>query len=200
MEKKAHVSARVGARGFARSRLLIAAAMIMTAPAFAQEGLSWRSYTEVGGGISLSGGQIRPLAALESGIFLGAVELGGYIQLLPLEFGSPDLIQAVSLAYGGSLGYTLDTGALVKPFGRIGLGGSYTAKADENGGFTDIAAEKKFSSVLTLGMELSLGDRWSARLWSAYRLTDRLLDFEGKPLSGFNLGASIRATWSTRIR
>jgi len=121
--------------------------------------------------------------------------------VLPLEFGSPDLIQAMAVAYGGSLGYTLDTGSnFLKPFGRIGLGGVYKAEADEAGGFSGIGVEKKFSGTLTLGVALPLSDRLSARLWGAYRLTDNADDFEGKPLSGFNLGASIRADWTTTVR
>jgi hypothetical protein len=181
--------------------LFIVAALAATAPASAQEGLSWRSYAEVGGGIKLSGGQLRPLLAMESGIFLGAVELGSYVQMIPLEFGSPDLLQAAALCYGGSLGCTLDTEALAaKPFGRIGLGGTYTAQADEKGSLAASAAAKSFSCFLSLGIELPLGDRWSARIWSAYSLLDKARDLEGRSLSGFSLGASVRAQWSTTLR
>jgi hypothetical protein len=173
----------------------------MIASAGAQEGVSWRSYAELGGGVSISGGMLRPLATIESGLFLGAVELGSYVHVLPLEFGSPDLLQAAAVAYGGSVGYSLDAGTnAVKPFGRIGLGGVYKAESDDEGGFSGFGAARKFACVVSLGIELPLSERWSARLWGAYRLTDNALDFEGKPLSGFDLGASLRAHWTTTIR
>ncbi|PKL25803.1 MAG: hypothetical protein CVV47_03945 [Spirochaetae bacterium HGW-Spirochaetae-3] len=151
--------------------------------------------------MSISEGAPRPLATIETGVFLGAVEVGSYIHMLPLAFGSPDLIQAMAVAYGGNVGLTLDTGDdTIRPFGRIGLGGVYTAEADETGGFSGINADKKFSCVLTLGLERPISERWSARLWGAYRLTDSAIDLEGEPLSGFDLGLSIRADWFTTIR
>ena len=201
MEKQSQASGRFMPLGTARLALSFAAAMMMTVPVAAQDGFSWRSYAEVGGGISVTGGELRPLVALESGIFIGAVELGSYIQVLPLEFGSPDLVEAAAVAYGGSVGYTLDTGDnFMQPFGRIGLGGVYTVEADADGGLSGIGSDKKFSGVLTLGVALPMSERWSARLWGSYRLTDNAVDFEGEPLSGFNLGASIRANWTTTIR
>ncbi len=201
MEKQAKLCGRVRGRATARAVASLALALMVITSAGAQDGLSWRSYAEIGGGISISGDELRPLATLESGIFLGAVELGTYIHVLPLEFGSPDLIQAAAVAYGGSVGYSLDTGTnTVKPFDRLGLGGVYTAEADDEGGFSGLGAERKFACVLSLGVELPLSERWSARLWGAYRLSDNALDFNGKPLSGFDLGASIRAHWSTTIR
>ncbi len=201
MEKHAKRTGRVRGNSKARAAALFALTLMALASVGAQDGLSWRSYAELGGGINVSGGELRPLATIETGIFLGSVELGSYVHVLPLEFGSPDLIQAAAVAYGGSVGYCLDTGTnAVKPFGRIGLGGVYTAEADDEGGFSGLGAERKFACVLSLGVELPLGERWSARLWGAYRLSDNALDFNGKPLSGFDLGASIRANWTTTIR
>ncbi|HAE22316.1 MAG TPA: hypothetical protein DCG47_08355 [Spirochaetaceae bacterium] len=201
MVKHAERTGRVRGNATARVATLFALSLIVIASAGAQDGMSWRSYAELGGGISVSGGDIRPLVAIESGLFLGAVELGSYVHLLPLEFGSPDLLQAAAVAYGGSVGYSLDTGNdTVKPFGRIGLGGIYKAEADDEGAFSGMGAERKFACVFTLGVELPLSERWSARLWGAYRLTDNALDFDGKPLSGFDLGASIRAHWTTTVR
>ncbi len=200
MEKHAQRTGRVRGISKARAIALFALTLGTITSVGAQDGVSWRSYAELGG-INVSGEELRPLLALETGMFLGAVELGSYVHVLPLEFGSPDLIQAAAVAYGGSVGYSLDTGTnAVKPFGRLGLGGVYTADADDEGGFSGLGAERKFACVLSLGVELPLSERWSARLWGAYRLTDNALDFNGKPLSGFDLGASIRATWNTTIR
>lgn len=189
---------------FGKAPALVVAALILAAaacPAEAQEGLSWKSYAEIGGGASAAGGKIRSLAALEAGIFLGPVELGTYLHLLPLKFGSPDLIQQAALVYGGSLGFSLDAGAGgIRPFARLGLGGIVKDEADENGAFDGQGVEKGFCGILTLGADLPLGGRWSARFWGAYRLAPGYEDFEGGALSGFDLGASIRATWQTTIR
>jgi len=201
MEKQSHASGRLMHLFSARLALTLVAAMVLTVPIAAHDGLSWRSYAEAGGGISITGHQLRPLLALESGIIIGAIELGSHVRALPLEFGGPDLIQAAAVAYGGSIGYTLDTGDnFFKPFGRIGLGGIYASEADGDGGFSSIGAEKKFSGALTLGVALPVSERWSARLWGSYRMTDNALDFEGTSLTGFDIGASIRASWTTTVR
>jgi len=190
---------------FGKIPVLVFAAVILAGvlpgPAAAQEGLSWKSYAEIGGGASAAGGELRPLAALETGIFLGSWELGTYLHLLPLKFGSPDLIRQAALVYGGSLGYTLDSGpGKPRPFARLGLGGIVKDEADEYGAFDGQGVVKSFCGILTVGADLPLGGRWSARFWGAYRLAPGYEDFEGGALSGFDLGASIRATWQTTIR
>ncbi len=188
-----------------KAQVLVLAALVLAGaaarPAAAQEGLTWKSYAEIGGGATVAGGEIRPLAALETGIFLGRVELGSYLHLVPLKFGSPDLIRQAALVYGGSLGFRLgtDTAGFV-PFARLGLGGIVKDEADENGAFDGQGVERGFCGILTLGAEAPIGGRWSARLWGSYRLAPGYEDFEGDALSGFDLGVSIRATWRTTLR
>jgi hypothetical protein len=70
MAKQAKLSARVRGSAAARVAALFALTLIMIASVGAQEGLSWRSYAELGGGISVSDGQFRPLATFESGLLL----------------------------------------------------------------------------------------------------------------------------------
>ncbi len=187
-----------------KAPVLVLAALILACtagPAYAGEGLTWRSYAEIGGGATAAGDTIRSLAALEAGLFLGPVEFGGYLHLVPLKFGSPDLIRQAALVYGTSLGFSLDVGAGgVRPFARLGLGGIVKDEADENGAFDGQGVVKSFCGILTVGAELPLGGRWSARLWGAYRVAPGYEDFEGGALSGFDLGASIRATWRTTLR
>lgn len=189
---------------FGKAPVLVLAALILAGaagPASAGEGISWRSYAEIGGGVTAAGGEVRPLAALETGIYLGGVELGTYLHLVPLEFGSPDLIRQGALVYGGSLGLSPDPGAgTVRPFVRLGLGGIVKDEADANGAFDGEGVEKSFCGILTLGADLPLGGRWSARFWGSYRFAPGYEDFEGGALSGFDLGASIRAAWRTTLR
>lgn len=201
MVKQSHASVTFMPTGTARLALALAAALVMTVPVASQDGFSWCSYAEVGGGISVASGAVLPLVAFESGIIIGGIELGGYVRALPLEFGSPDLIQSAAVAYGSSIGYTLNSGDyFVQPFCRIGFGGVFSAEADAYGGLGGFGAEKKFSGVLTLGVALPLSKQWSTRLWGSYRLTDNALDFEGKSLTGFEIGASIRTDWTTTVR
>lgn len=189
---------------FGKVPALVLAALVLTGaagPAWAGEGLAWKSYAEIGAGATFTDGEIRSLASLESGIFLGRVELGSYLHLIPLKFGSPDLIQQGALVYGGSLGIRPGPGtAEVVPFARLGLGGIVKDEADGTGAFDGQGVEKSFCGILTLGAEASLGGRWSARFWGSYRFTPGYKDFEGDSLSGFDLGASVRATWWTAIR
>jgi hypothetical protein len=188
---------------FGKAPVLVLAVLVLAGaagPVHAGEGLTWRSFAELGGGATTAGGEIRPLAALETGIYLGAFELGSYLHLLPLEFGSPDLIRQGAVAYGGSLGFRLGTGtAGFVPFARLGLGGIVKDEADANGAFDGQGVERGFCGLLTLGAELSLGGRWSARFWGTGRLAPGYEDFEGRDLSGFDLGVSIRAAWWTTV-
>lgn len=179
----------------------LALACVAAGPGAAQEGLSWRSYVEIGGGATAAGGEARPLTTLETGISLGSWELGSYVHLVLLDFGNPDLIRQAALAYGGSLCFRLDSGSgRLKPFGRLGLGGIVKDEADEHGVLDGRGAEKGFCAVLTVGAEIPVGGRWSARFWGAYRFAPGYEDFDGSPLSGFDLVASIRASWRTTLR
>lgn len=189
---------------FGKAPILVLAALVLggaLVPASAREGLTWRSYAEIGGGTTAAGGELRSLAALEAGIFLGRVELGSYLHLIPLEFGSPDLIRQAALVYGGSLGFRLGAGpGSVVPFARLGLGGIVKDEADADGAFDGEGVEKGFCGILTIGAEAPMGGRWSARLWGSYRFAPGYEDFEGDALSGFDLGVSIRAAWRTTLR
>ncbi len=82
MEKQSHESGTFTPHGATRFALALAAAMMMTVPVAAQDGFSWRSYAEAGGGFSIASGGLRPLAAFESGIFIGGIELGSYDRAL----------------------------------------------------------------------------------------------------------------------
>lgn len=179
----------------------LALAAFAAAPATAQDGrgFSWRSYAELGAGASLAG---RPLgfAATEAGFYVGNFEFGSYLQFLPLEFGDVELFEAAAAAYGGSFGYAFGRPGALRPFVKLGLGGIVRERADENGGFDGVGAERAFAASATAGVELPLGGRWKARLWGAYRLVPDLTEYDGKSLSGFDLGASIRIDWHTTLR
>jgi hypothetical protein len=58
------------------------------------EGLFWKSYAELGPGLSLAGGSPRAALAMSAGLDFGLLELGSYAVLEPMEFGRPDLIQS----------------------------------------------------------------------------------------------------------
>ncbi len=83
---------------------------------------------------------------------------------------------------------------------KLGLGGIVRERADENGAFDGVGADRAFAANATAGVELPLGGRWKARLWGAYRLVPDLKDYDAKSLSGFDLGASIRVDWLSTIR
>lgn len=185
-------------RGLPIMALALAAVAV---PASAQDGqgFSWRSYAELGAGASLAG---RPLgfAATEAGFYIGNFEFGSYLQFLPLEFGSVELFEAAAVAYGGSFGYAFGLPGTLRPFVKLGLGGVVRERADENGAFDGVGADRAFAANASAGVELPLGGRWKARLWGAYRLVPELKDYDGKSLSGFDLGALIRVDWLTTIR
>ena len=170
-------------------------------PVEAREGLTWKSYAEIGAGATAAGGDIHPLMSGEAGIFLGAWELGSYAHLVPLEFGSPDLIRQAALVYGGSLGrsFMIGPGGL-RAFGRLGLGGIVKDEADADGGFGGWGTERGFCGILTFGTELPLAGRWSARFWGSCRLAPGYEDFEDMGMSGFDLGVSVRAVWWTTLK
>lgn len=200
MTRDARVRAR-SARVRGLAALALAVAAFTAAPVAAQddEGFSWRSYAELGAGGSLAG-QVMGFAATELGFYVGNFEFGSYVQLLPLEFGSVELIEAAAAAYGGSVGYAFGQADAPRAFVKLGLGGVARERADENGGFDGIGAERGFAASAAAGAELPLGGRWKARLWAGYRLVPDLKDYDGNSLSGFDLGASIRIDWRTTIR
>lgn len=178
---------------------LALAALAASANAQDGQGFTWRSYAELGAGASLAG---RPLgfAATEAGFYVGNFEFGSYLQLLPLEFGSVELLEAAAVAYGASFGYSFGRSGTLRPFVKLGLGGIVREGADENGAFDGVGADRAFAANASAGVELPLGGRWKARLWGAYRLAPDLKDYDGKSLSGFDLGASIRIEWLTTLR
>lgn len=197
-------SLRVGAKA-ARVRGIAALALALTAfaaaPAVAQdgEGFSWRSYAELGAGASVAGRTLG-FGTAELGFYVGNFEFGSYFQLLPLEFGSVDLFEAAALAYGGNVGYAFGRAGSPRPFVKLGLGGIVRERADEDGGFDGDGADRAFAASAAVGAELPLGGRWKARLWAGYRLVPDMKDYDGKSLSGFDLGASIRIDWRTTLR
>ncbi len=164
------------------------------------EGLTWNSYAEAGLGLSMAGGVPRPLGAFDAGIFLGPVELGTYLAILPLEFGSPDLLKAGAVHYGGTLGVAFGQYGAVRPYGRLALGGVVRERADERGAYTGDDAEKFFSLSFIVGVEVPLGVRWSLRPWAAWRLAPEASDYEGRSLSGPEAGLAVRATWQTTLQ
>lgn len=186
-------------RGLPIVALALAAVAATSASAQDGQGFTWRSYAELGAGASLAG---RPLgfAAAEAGFYVGNFEFGSYLQLLPLEFGSVELFEAAAVAYGGSFGYAFGRSGTLRPFLKLGLGGIVRERADENGDFDGVGADRAFAANVSAGVELPLGGRWKARLWGAYRLVPDLKDYDAKSLSGFDLGALIRVDWLTTIR
>lgn len=195
---KEHVMKRPAAtRTIVAAALALAFAVLPSARAGA---LTWDSYAEAGAGLSLAGGVARPVLALDSGIMLGGFEFGTYLAALPLEFGSPDLVQAAAVYYGGTIGKAFGAEGAVRPFGRIGLGGAVRERADSEGGYDGDGADRYFSVSFVAGAEIPLGGRWSLRPWAAYRLSPDGKDYEGRTLSGPDFGLAVRATWETTIR
>lgn len=184
----------------AATAALAAALTLAAAGEASAQGLAWNSYAEIGAGVALAGGVARPIVAFDAGIELGGLELGTYIAALPLEFGGTDLIQAGAVHYGGTVGAAFGDAGGVRPFGRIGVGGTVRERADEQGGFDGEDADTYFSVSFTAGVELPLGGRWALRPWAAFRFCPDGVDYAGGSLSGPDLGLSLRAVWETTIR
>lgn len=195
---KEHVMNRTAA-----TRAILAAALALAVwalPSARAGALSWDSYAEAGVGLSLAGGAARPVLAFDTGIMFGGFEFGTYIAALPLEFGSPDLVQAAAVYYGGTIGRTFGAEGALRPFGRIGLGGAVRERADSQGGYDGDGADKYFSVSFVVGAEIPVGGRWALKPWAAYRLSPDGKDYEGRSLSGPDFGLAVRATWETTIR
>lgn len=189
---------RKSARG-AATALAIALAAAAAPAARAQE-LTWESWAEAGLACSFAGGTLRPVLALDSGIKLGRIELGTHLALIPLEFGSPDLLQAGAVHYGGTIGAAFGEAGSVMPFTRVAIGGVAWEHADAQGGFDGAGAEKRLSVSIVIGAAIPLGGRWSLRPWAAWRIAPGAADFEGRGLSGPELGVATRMDWSTTLR
>jgi hypothetical protein len=87
------------------------------------EGFTWKSYAEAGAGLSMAGGAARPVLATDAGFFIGNVEIGTSLVMLPLEFGSPDLLVAGAVHYGTSIGVSLGDEGAIRPVATLQLGG-----------------------------------------------------------------------------
>lgn len=197
---KENVMNRLGApRAFLAAALVLLLALAAV-PSARAEGLTWESYAEIGAGLSLAGGAARPILALDSGIMLGGFEFGTCLAALPLEFGSPDLVRAGAVYYGGTIGKAFGEKGALRPFGRIGLGGVVRERADSAEGFDGDGADRYFSLSFVAGAEIPLSGRWSLKPWAAYRLSPDGKDYEGRSLSGPDFGLAARATWETTIR
>jgi hypothetical protein len=166
----------------------------------AAEGITWNSYAEIGLGATFIGAGAEPLMAVDTGIILGAFELGARTVAVPLEFGSPDLIQVAAARFAGTLGYRPDMDWFAIPFARIGLGHVGLGRVPEGGKGDMTDLKKEFDCSLTLGLELPIGGRWSALAWGSWDYAPGAEDYEGESLSGPSVGLSLRATWETRLR
>jgi len=181
--------------------LLALASLSLLAPGAARaEGHSWKSYAEAGLGASFAGATVRPLASFDAGLILGPVELGSYLRVEPIRFGSPDLVQETAARWGGSLGFKPELGLPVAPYGRIGLGQVGLGRVPEGGSGAMGDFVKRFGCTFTLGAELPLPGRWAARAWASWELAPGAQDYQGRSLSGPSAGLSLRATWDTTLR
>lgn len=181
--------------------LLILGGMLALPSRSAAEGLSFSSYAEAGAGLSLAGGKARLLVNLDSGLRFGNLELGACLGLIPLSYGSPDLVRAGAVYYGTSIGASLPLkGSSLRPFARLGLGGIAREEADAQGGFDGQGADKGFSCSLMVGASVPITDHLSVRPWAAWRLSPSFGDYAGKSLSGPDLGLALRLDWSTSLK
>lgn len=164
-------------------------------------GIAWTGSAGAGLGLSLAGSKLRPTMNFESSIILGSVELGTMLGVLPLEFGSPDLIQAGAIRYGTSIAVTAPLGeGGFRTFARLGLGGLARARADGNGAFNAKDAEKFFNTSISAGIDIPVGNRWSTRIGGTWHISPDAEDYEGKALGGLELGIMMRFLWETRLR
>jgi hypothetical protein len=164
------------------------------------DGFTWKSYAEAGAGLSLAGGIARPVMVTDVGILWGKFEIGTYLAILPLEFGSPDLLVAVAVHYGTSIGVSFGDEGVLRPVVRLNLGGVARDRADDTNHLDGRDAQRYFSASLSLGLDVPIGSRWSLRPWFAWRLAPDALDYDDNPLGGLDFGLAIRTTWHTTIR
>jgi hypothetical protein len=164
------------------------------------QGFTWKSYAEAGAGLSLAGGTARPVLVTDAGFFIGNVEIGTSLVILPLEFGSPDLLVAGAMHYGTSIGVSFGDEGTVRPVAKLHLGGVARDRAEGTDHLDGRDAERYFSASLSLGVDVPLGDRWSLRPWFAWRLAPDAVDYEGRSLSGPDFGLAVRTIWLTTIR
>jgi hypothetical protein len=189
---------RPGNRGLAAIALSLALYFVAVGAASA-DGLTWRSYAELGPGCSFVGGGVKSQLEMDVGIILGSFELGARYAAVPFEFGSPDLIQVGAARWGATLGYRPKLDWALSPFARIGVGQVGMGRVPEGGGdMTDLSKDFDLSAVL--GASLPIGGRWSALAWGAYDWAPGAEDYDGRSLSGFSAGLAIRATWETTVR
>lgn len=181
--------------------LLIVFAVLVALPGLVgAQGVTWKSYAEVGAGLSLAGGRAKPALTTDAGFYIGNVEIGTSLVVLPLEFGSPDLLVAGAVHYGTSVAVSLGEEGAVRPVAKLQLGGVARDRAGESGHMDGRDAERGFSASIVLGVDLPFGTRWSVRPWAAWRLAPEALDYEGRPLGGPDFGLALRATWLSTIR
>jgi hypothetical protein len=187
-------------RVFVSAALSLGLVLSSGSAGIAAEGITWNSYAELGFGASFVGAGAKPLMAIDTGIILGSFELGTRLEAIPLEFGSPDLIQVGAARVGGTAGFRPKLGLPVTPFARLGYGHVGLGRTPESGSgdLTDLRKDVDLS--VSLGVELPIGGRWSALAWGSYDYAPGAEDYEGDSLSGPSLGLSLRMTWETRIR
>jgi hypothetical protein len=164
------------------------------------QGFTWKSYAEAGAGLSLAGSAARPVLVTDAGFFIGNFEIGTSLVILPLEFGSPDLLVAGAVHYGTSIGVSFGDEGTLRPVAKLHLGGVARDRADETNHLDGRDAERYFSASLSLGLDVPLGDRWSLRPWFAWRLSPDAVDYEDRSLGGPDFGLAVRTTWLTTIR
>lgn len=181
-------------------QIMVAALILMGVFGANAEGISWRSYAEIGVGLSMGGGIPRSVYTLDTGIFIGSLELGSYIAVLPLEFGQPDLLKAGAVYYGGTIGAVIGESESLRPFGRLSIGGFARERADEQGVFNGDDAERYFSMSFIIGVDIPINSRSSIKPYTAWRLAPEAKDYEERLISGPEVGCVFRTTWDTTLR
>jgi hypothetical protein len=180
--------------------LLVFMALVALPRLVSAEGFTWKSYAEAGAGLSMAGGVARPVLATDAGFFIGKIEIGTSLVILPLEFGSPDLLVAGAVHYGTSIGVSLGDEGTLRPVAKLHIGGVARDRAEGTEHLDGRDAQRYFSASLSLGVDVPLGERWSLRPWFAWRLAPDALDYEDRPLGGPDFGLAVRTTWFTTIR
>jgi hypothetical protein len=178
----------------------IALLLALSAAAPLAADISWRSYAEIGPGCAFIGAGPKAMMQVETGIILGRFELGARTAAIPLEYGSPDLVQVGAARWGATFGFRPSLDLAVQPFARLGLGRVGTGRVPEGGKGDMEDFTKEFDLSLQLGAALPLGGRWSALAWGAYDYAPGAEDYEGESLSGLSFGLALRMTWETTLR
>jgi methanethiol S-methyltransferase len=185
--------------GAAKAAAVALAFLAATSGASAQE-LAWKSYGESGLGLSLAGGAAHPALSFASGVFLGPVELGTYVEAVPTEFGSPDLVREGFARWGGSVGASFDVGLRILPFARASMGSVGLGRVPEGGSGALGDFKQSFDCALAVGLGLPFGGRWSARAWASWSWAPGAEGYDGGSLSGAAVGLSLRISWETVLR